>query len=146
MAKVHAQKGDTRNILRTAFGMTLLLSGLAAMAYVLVPDLIVSILIPGSDYRAFVPALLPPLGIAMMLLGLANLFMLYGLATDGHAYISIMVMSVLVMASLVGAVIASGTIFTPMIVALIMIATGLFMVSLSALYLVIIEREWRPHL
>jgi O-antigen/teichoic acid export membrane protein len=144
MAKAHAEKSETAHILKTAFGMTLFLSGLVALAYVFFPDLIVSVLIPGNIYRDFIPELLPPLGIAMVFLGLANLFMLYGLATDGHAYIVIMGLSVLVLVALVGGVVAVGIIFTPMILSLIMVATGLFIVIMSAIYLVIIERDWRP--
>jgi O-antigen/teichoic acid export membrane protein len=143
MAKAHAEQSETKHILRTAFGMTLILSGLVALAYLFIPDTIVSILIPGNLYRDLIPALLGPLGIAMVFLGLANLFMLYGLATDGHAYIIIMGLSVFVLGSAVGLVVISGTIFTPTILAYIMIATGLFIVTLSAVYLIIIEREFR---
>jgi hypothetical protein len=80
----------------------------------------------------------------MLFLGLANLFMLYGLATDGHAYITIMGLSVLVLVGQVSVAVVIGSVFTPLLLAQIMIVTGLFIVVLSAIYLIIIEKEWRP--
>ncbi len=144
ISKAHAERGETLRILKTAFTMTLALSGLVVAAYFLAPNLILDILIPGNPYKALIAPILQWLGIAMLFLGLANLFMLYGLATDGHAYITIMGLSVLVLVSLIAAVVASGAVFTPMILTAIMVLTGLFIVTLSGIYLIIIEREWRP--
>ncbi len=81
---------------------------------------------------------------AFLFLGLANLFMLYGLATDGHAYITIMGLSVGVLVAMILGVVAMDVAFTPTIVVIIMVITGLFIVVLSAIYLVIKDREWRP--
>lgn len=144
ITKAHVEKGETAHILRTAFTMTLGLSGLVVAAYFLLPDFILSILIPANPYRVLIAPILQGLGLAFMLLGLANLFMLYGLATDGHAYITIMGLSVMFLVTMVFGVVATGVVFTPSILVMIMIITGLFIVVLSAIYLIIIEREWRP--
>ncbi|NLT37047.1 MAG: oligosaccharide flippase family protein [Methanomassiliicoccus sp.] len=144
ISRAHAVKGETSRILTTAFFMTLALSGLVVAVYFLLPDFILSILIPANPYRELIAPLLQGLGIAYLLLGLANLFMLYGLATDGHAYVTILGMSVIVLMAMIFAVVASGITFTPMILVLVMVATGMFIVVLSAIYLIIVEREWRP--
>ncbi len=145
MSKAHAERGKTNRLLNTAFGMAFALSGLIIAVYLLFPYQVLSILSPGlSQYHTQIAPLLQGLSIAMMFLGLSNLFMLYGLATDGHAYIVIMGLSILVLGTLVGGVMLTGTIFTPGILTIIMIATGLFSVVLSGIYLIIVEREWRP--
>jgi O-antigen/teichoic acid export membrane protein len=144
ISKAHAEKGETHRILRTSFMMTLALSGMVVAVYLFFPDLVLSLLLPANPYRDLIAPILQGLGVAMLLLGLANLFMLYGLATDGKAYITIIGLSVLVLGALVGLTIASGTPFTSKILVLIMNATGLFIVVLSGIYLIIVEREWRP--
>ncbi len=135
---------ESSRILKTAFAMTLALSGMVVAVYFLLPDLVLNILLPVNPYKEQIAPILQWLGVAMMLLGLANLFMLYGLATDGHAYTIIITMSVIVMLSMVGIVIALGMVFTPMLVVLVMFITGIFIVALSGLYLFVVEREWRP--
>lgn len=135
---------ESNRILKTAFAMTLALSGTIVLAYFLVPNLVLSILLPANPFKAQIAPILQWLGVAMMLLGLSNLFMLYGLATDGHAYTVILTLSVIVMFSLVGIIIALGVTFTPMLVVLVMFITGVFIVALSGLYLFVVEREWRP--
>jgi hypothetical protein len=95
-------------------------------------------------YKSQIAPILQWLGVAIMLLGLANLFMLYGLATDGHAYTVIICTSVLVMLSLFGFVIVTGITITSMTVVFIMFATGVFDVLISGLYLFTIEKEWKP--
>jgi hypothetical protein len=139
---------ESNRILKIAFAMTLALSGLVVAVYFLFPDMVVNILVSSSKVtpaaKAQVAALLPWLGMAILFLGLANLFMLYGLATDGHAYIIILGLSVIIMFSLVGIIVALGVFFTPMLVVLVMLLTGLFAVVLSGIYLFVVEREWRP--
>lgn len=144
ISRAYAVKGETGRILTTAFLMTLGLAGLMVAAYFLLPDLILSILIPANPYKELIAPILQWLGVAYLLLGLANIFMLYGLATDGHTYITIMGLSVVVLLTMVLGVVAMGVSFTPMIVVLIMLITGMFIVVLSAIYLIIVEREWRP--
>lgn len=145
VSKAHAERGKTNRLLNTAFFMAFALSGLIIAGYLLFPSLVLSILLPGmSQYHAQIAPILQGLSIAMMFLGLSNLFMLYGLATDGHAYIVIMGLSILVLGTLVGGVVLLGIVFTPEILTIIMIATGLFNVVLSGIYLIIVEREWRP--
>ncbi len=144
ISRAHAVKGETSRILRTAFLMTLALSGLVVVAYFLLPDFILSILIPANPYREMIAPILQGLGVAFLLLGLANLFMLYGLATDGHAYVTILGLSVIVLVSLLAATVLAGIAFTPTVLVLLMIATGTFIVVLSVIYLIIVDREWRP--
>jgi O-antigen/teichoic acid export membrane protein len=154
ISKVHAIKSrgqnDSNRILKIAFAMSLALSGVVVSVYFFFPDLLVNIFITKAGvtplFKEQVATLLPWLGIAIMFLGLANLFMLYGLATDGHAYIIIVVLSVIAMVSLIGTIVALGVPFTPMLVVVVMFITGLFSVILSGLYLFVVEREWRPHL
>jgi len=148
ISKAHAERminsngnGETRRILRSAFLMTVLLSGIVVAVYFLFPDQVLKVLYPLSPYRDQIAPILQWLGVAIMLIGLANLFMLYGLATDGHAYTVIIGISVLVMFSLVGMVIALGMTFTSMMMVLIMFATGAFIVVLSAIYLFVLEKE-----
>lgn len=142
---MRARAGEESNrILKTAFAMTIALAGLVVAAYFLVPEMVLNILIPANPFKEQIAPILQWLGVAMMLLGLANLFMLYGLATDGHAYIVIITLSVIVMFSLVGIIVALGISFTPMLVVMVMLITGMFIVAFSGLYLFIVEREWRP--
>ncbi|GEM_PF-752655 len=144
---MRARAGEESNrILKAAFAMTLALAGLVVAAYFLAPELVLNILIPANPFKEQIAPILQWLGVAMMLLGLANLFMLYGLATDGHAYIVIITLSVIVMFSLVGIIVALGVSFTPMLVVIVMFITGLFIVAFSGLYLFVVEREWRPQL
>jgi O-antigen/teichoic acid export membrane protein len=153
LSKAHAVRSmrsraedETMRILKTAFAMTIALSGLIVAVYFLLPDVVLNILVPDNPFKEQIAPILQWLGLAMMLLGLANLFMLYGLATDGHAYTIIITLSVIVMFSMVGAIVALGITFTPMLVVLVMFVTGLFIVTLSGLYLFVVEREWRPQL
>jgi O-antigen/teichoic acid export membrane protein len=144
ISKAHAENGATNRILKVAFAMTLLLSGMVVTVYLLFPDFVVNVLIPNNPNRYLIAPIMQWLGVAMLFLGLANLFMLYGLATDGHAYITIMGLSVLVLVAQVSVAVVIGSVFTPLLLAQIMIVTGLFIVVLSAIYLMIIEKEWRP--
>jgi O-antigen/teichoic acid export membrane protein len=148
LSKAHAIRSrggdESSRILKTAFVMTLALSVTVVVAYFLLPDLVLSILLPANPYKMQIAPILQWLGVAMMLLGLANLFMLYGLATDGHAYTVIISLSVITLFSLVGMVIGLGVTFTPMLVVMVMFITGLFIVIMSGLYLFVVEREWRP--
>lgn len=144
IAKLHAQRKETWKVLKTAFGSTILLSGLATAAFVLFPDLILTTLVPNNPYLAEIAPVMQVLAPAMALFGLANLFMLYGLATDGHAYILIQLLSVFVLFMLVGIIAGTGRMFTADLLAEAMVLTSVFIIAMSALYLLVIEREWRP--
>jgi O-antigen/teichoic acid export membrane protein len=145
ISKLHAERGSTNRSLNTAIVLSFLASALVILAYLLFPNLVLSILLPGkSEFHSQIAAILPGLSVAMMFLGLSNLFMLYGLATDGHVYIVIMGLTLLVFGLLVGGVVMLGIFLTPELLTLIMILTGLFSVILSGIYLILVEREWRP--
>lgn len=144
VADLYAQRKETWKVLKTAFGITILISGLATAVFMLFPDFILHLLVPHNPYLVEIAPVMQALAPAMALLGLANLFMLYGLATDGHAYIVILFLSTVVLFSLVGAIVAAGLSFTPQMLAEVMILTGAFIIVLSGLYLFVIEREWRP--
>lgn len=151
ISKAHAESqltsnnvDETSRILRAAFIMTVALSGLVVAVYFLFPNTVINVLYPLVAYKDQIAPILQWLGVAIMLLGLANLFVLYGLATDGHAYTVIIITSVLVMLSLFGFVIAMGITITAMTVVFIMFATGVFDVLISGLYLFTIEKEWKP--
>jgi len=144
IANLHAQRQETWAVLKTAFGATILLSGLAAAAFVLFPDAILHLLVPNNPYLVQIAPVLQILAPTMALFGLANLFMLYGLATDGHAYIVIQLLSTLVLFGLVGGIAATGRLFTAELLAETMALTGVFIIVMSALYLFVVEREWSP--
>ncbi len=143
IAKLHAQRHSTWKVLRTSILATALLSGTVALAFILFPELVLNILVPNNPY---LPQMAPPLqvlAVAMALLGLANVFMLYGLATDGHAYVFILLLAVAVLIGLVGGIASTGMLFTPQLLAEAMALTGGFIIALSSLYLFAIDREQR---
>ena len=143
IAKLHAQRHSTWKVLRTSILATALLSGTVALAFILFPELVLNILVPNNPY---LPQMAPPLqvlAVAMALLGLANVFMLYGLATDGHAYVFILLLAVAVLIALVGGIASTGMLFTPQLLAEAMALTGGFIIALSSLYLFAIDREQR---
>jgi O-antigen/teichoic acid export membrane protein len=143
IAKLHTQRRSTWKVLRTSILATALLSGVVALAFILFPDLVLNILVPNNPY---LPQIAPPLqvlSVAMALLGLANVFMLYGLATDGHAYVVILLLAVGVLFALVSGIASTGRLFTPMLLAQVMALTGAFIIALSSLYLFVIDREQR---
>jgi O-antigen/teichoic acid export membrane protein len=143
ISRAHAEKEATVPLLRSSFLMVLALTGLATAIYVLFPNLILNILLPTNADRAIIAPTLQMLGVAMMLLGLTNLFMLYGLATDNRAYIYIMAVSLLVLAALVGGMVAGGIAVTPLILAAIMTGVGAFVLAVSWFYLFAVEiRGW----
>ena len=143
IAKLYAQRKSTWRMLKTSILATVTLSGVVALAFIFFPDLVLNILVPNNPYLPLVARPMQVLAIAMTLLGLANVFMLYGLATDSHAYVVILLTAVFVLFALVGGVISTGTLFTPQLLAEVMAITGGFIIALSSLYLFVIERERR---
>ncbi len=141
IAKAHAEKGFTHSILKSAVLLTLVLSSIVTLAYLLAPEFILGILVPGKYPLDLTIPVLQILAVAMMLLGLANLFMLYGLATDGHAYIVIMGLTVVFMGALMAITAGAVSPYTPEVLAGVMVATGAFNIILSVFYLFLVERE-----
>lgn len=86
----HTTKEDTVRIMRRSIFWNIVLSGLAALAFLILPDIILGLLtsVPVSDYSITRPAL-QVLGISMVFFGLTSLFMNYGLATNRHQYIAV---------------------------------------------------------
>lgn len=144
IAKLYAQRRSTWNMLKASIRTTVLLAGLAALAFIIFPDQILNILVPKNPYLPFIAPVLQVLAIAMTLFGLANVFMLYGLATDGHAYVVILLLAVAVLFAAVGVIASTGMLFTPQLLAEAMALTGGFIIVISSLYLLAIEREQRP--
>lgn len=143
IAKLHAQRRDTWRMLRASIRNTILLSGAAALAFLLFPDVILNILVPNNPYLPEIAPVMQVLAVAMALFGLANVFMLYGLATDGHAYVGILLLAAVVQIALVGGISATGVLFTPQLLAEAMAITGVFAIVLSSLYLFVMDREHR---
>ncbi|NLI74716.1 MAG: oligosaccharide flippase family protein [Euryarchaeota archaeon] len=141
ISRLYAQRRSTQKLLKVSLFSTIMLSGLVALVFVLAPNMVLNILVPNNPYILYVAAPMRTLAIAMTLLGLANVFMLYGLATDGHAYVIILILAVGVLFLLIGGVAHTGLIFTPQILANIMAITGGFIIILSTIYLLILDRE-----
>jgi len=140
IAMAHAARSGVHRILRSAVLLTVALSGMVALAYLLAPELILNILVPGRyDLEVAVPVL-QLMSVAMALMGLANLFILYGLATGAHAHITIQVVSVFVMIGLLAAAYAMVDEFTPMVLSLCMVGAGAFSITMSSVRLLTVER------
>jgi O-antigen/teichoic acid export membrane protein len=145
VASLHAGRESTSRLLNAAFMLSFLMSMLVVGIYVLLPNVVLPLLLPSlSSSHALIIPVLQEVTVAMMLMGLANLFMLYGLATDGHAYVVIMGLSVAFLGVLLGASVAFGTAFTPQIIGHLMLLTGLLSVALGLAHLFVVERNWRP--
>jgi O-antigen/teichoic acid export membrane protein len=88
ISEAHAKGIGTYPIMRKSIIWTLAISGVAAAVFLVIPDSVIGILYT-SDYQSAGPSL-SVLGVAMVLFGLATLFMNFGLATDSNAFITIM--------------------------------------------------------
>jgi O-antigen/teichoic acid export membrane protein len=88
ISEAHAKGNDTYPIMRKSIIWTLVISGLVAVVFLAIPDSVIGILYT-SDYQGAGPSL-SILGVAMVLFGLATLFMNFGLATDSNAFITIL--------------------------------------------------------
>jgi O-antigen/teichoic acid export membrane protein len=93
----HTRKEDTVKIMRRSIFWNIVLSGLAALAFILLPDIILRLLSSVSvDSFSIAEQSLQVLGISMLFFGLASLFMNYGLATNRHQYIAVILSFTLV--------------------------------------------------
>jgi O-antigen/teichoic acid export membrane protein len=90
LAAAHAKKAGTVVMMRLSVLIALAVTGLVVFAYFVFPNEILRLLYGGDKYIG-AAAGLGILGLAMALLGVANLFMNYGLATDSRVYLAIMV-------------------------------------------------------
>ncbi len=143
VSRAHAQKEDTSKILYRSILFTLLLSITVALVYILAPSLILNILVPGKYPIDATGAVMQWLVVAMVMLGMANLFMLYGFATDHNAYVIITALSIVVLGLLISIILASGTAFTPILLAQVMMITGVFIVVSNTIYFVAFEHKHR---
>jgi O-antigen/teichoic acid export membrane protein len=98
----HTTKEDTVRIMRRSIFWNIALSGFAAAAFLLLPDFLLGLLTSVSvdNYSIAGPAM-QVLGISMMFFGLTSLFMNYGLATNRHQYIAVILTFTLVEVALV---------------------------------------------
>ncbi|MEM2943237.1 MAG: hypothetical protein QW087_00645 [Methanomassiliicoccales archaeon] len=87
VSEFYTRNKETAGVLRRAIFYTLCITGLVALAYVVIPDRII-VVFYGDTYLDAAPAL-SVLGIAMTLFGLSSLFMNYSLAIESRAYIAI---------------------------------------------------------
>lgn len=90
LSAAHAKKVGTVAMMRLSILIALAMTGLVVISYFLFPDIILRLLYGGDKYIG-AAAGLGILGLAMALLGVASLFMNYGLATDSRVYLAIMV-------------------------------------------------------
>ncbi len=90
LAAAHAKKAGTVVMMRISVLIALTVTGVAVLSFFLFPTEILRLLYGGDKYIG-AAAGLGILGLAMALLGVANLFMNYGLAIDSKVYLAIMV-------------------------------------------------------
>ncbi len=99
ISQAHARGEGTYAIMRKSIIWTLAISSAVALVYLFIPEYVVNLLY-GSGYVAAAPSL-AVLGIAMVLFGLATLFMNFGLATDSNALIAILAVFTILEISLI---------------------------------------------
>lgn len=131
----HTRSEGTVRIMRRSIILTLLLTGLLAMGFLLVPETVLSVL-TNTAYLGAAPAL-QILGLSMMFFGLASLFMNYGLATDRHQYITFVLLFTVVEVLLLVLFHSS-----PVEIAYDMLVSSLLMCVISWIYM---ELKWRSH-
>ena len=90
LAAAHAKRSGTVAMMRLSVLIALAVTGVVVLAFFLFPHEILRLLYGGDKYIG-AAAGLGILGLAMALLGVANLFMNYGLAIDSRVYLAIMV-------------------------------------------------------
>ena len=90
LAAAHAKQSGTVAMMRLSVLIALAVTGVVVISFFLFPGQILRLLYGGDKYIG-AAAGLGILGLAMALLGVANLFMNYGLATDSRIYLAIMV-------------------------------------------------------
>jgi O-antigen/teichoic acid export membrane protein len=90
LAAAHAKRSGTVAMMRLSVLIALVVTGVVVISFFLFPSEILRLLYGGDKYIG-AAAGLGILGLAMSLLGVANLFMNYGLATDSRIYLAIMV-------------------------------------------------------
>jgi O-antigen/teichoic acid export membrane protein len=139
ISDAHTRSEETTKILRKSILLTASLSGIMAAGYVLFPELTIQVLYGGKFLAGVVTLQL--LGVSMALFSIANLFMIYGLATDGHAYTWILSLFTLLQ---VGLIILFHE--TPEQLATVILITGLLVTLISGIHLELREREKRDNL
>lgn len=85
LSEAHTLNGSTSRLLRTGALSVLVLAGLVAAGYLVFSDPVILFLY-GPEY-AGAGLTLKILGFAMMFFGLANIFMVYGLATGSYSFV-----------------------------------------------------------
>ena len=100
LAAAHAKRSGTVAMMRLSVLIALAFTGVVVAAFFLFPSEILRLLYGGDKYLG-AAAGLGILGLAMALLGTANLFMNYGLATDSKVYLAIMVFFTALQVSLI---------------------------------------------
>ncbi len=140
ISQAYSQKGDTTTILKRSIWLTAALAGMVSVVYIVAPNFVITTLWGASSAYVQGASLLPILGIAMFFIAIGNLFLMYGFATDGHAYTVIMLFSALVL-GLITAILVSIGQLDPTTLAWALVATGLFNTAFSTLYLIIAKRE-----
>ena len=90
LSAAHAKRSGTVAMMRLSVLIALGVTGIVVISFFLFPNEILRLLYGGDKYIG-AAAGLGILGLAMALLGVANLFMNYGLAVESRAYLAIMV-------------------------------------------------------
>jgi O-antigen/teichoic acid export membrane protein len=133
VTQAHTRSEGTVRVMRRSIMWNLTLTGMLALAFLLVPETVLGLL-STTSYLGAAPAL-QVVGISMMFFGLGVLFMNYGLATDRHQYIFFMLLFTVVEVVLL-------ILFhsTPVEISYDMLVTGVLMCFVSWAYM---ELKWR---
>ena len=143
IARAYEEGRDPSPILKRSLILMLALSITVCSVYVVAPEFILNVLVPGVYPVNETAPLMRTLAIAMLFIGLANIFMYYGLAVNAHSHIVIMGLSVMVLIGAIAFLSLAGIVITPYLLSIIMIVVGLLNASLCAIVLKLSKRKPR---
>lgn len=144
IARAYEEGRDPNPILKRSLAMMLVLSLSVCAVYVIAPEFILNVLVRGVYPLEETAPLMRTLAIAMLFIGLGNIFMYYGLAVNAHTHIMIMGLSVAVLIGAIAFLSIAGIAITPYMLSIIMIIVGALNASLCVIALKLSKRKMRP--
>ena len=144
IARAYEEGRDPNPILKRSLAMMLVLSLSVCAVYVIAPEFILNVLVRGVYPLEETAPLMRTLAIAMLFIGLGNIFMYYGLAVNAHSHIMIMGLSVAVLIGAIAFLSIAGIAITPYMLSIIMIIVGALNASLCVIALKLSKRKMRP--
>ena len=141
IARAYEEGRDPTPILRRSLLMMLILSVSVCLVYVIAPEFILNVLVHDVYPVAETAPLMRTLSISMLFIGVANIFMYYGLAVNAHSHIAIMGLSVIMLIASIAILLMLGIVITPYMLSEIMIGVGIFNAALCAITLRLSRRR-----